>query len=147
MSESGPGDAIRLDLARALEVAGEMTRKLSFTTMGTPQLDHAGAIALALEFGFDGIDIRCADYATFGSPQLSAFVLQAIRGRKACLMAHHGMTCFEKDLPGVLALAIEVEHLAAVYSRILAIGGAEVLSDDEMAVVLEKFKSYGVQDS
>jgi sugar phosphate isomerase/epimerase len=39
-----------------------MKRKLSFTTMGTPQLDHAGAIALALEVGFDGIDIRCADY-------------------------------------------------------------------------------------
>jgi sugar phosphate isomerase/epimerase len=45
-----------------LEVAREMKRKLSFTTMGTPQLDHAGAIALALEVGFDGVDIRCADY-------------------------------------------------------------------------------------
>ena len=38
-----------------------MKRKLSFTTMGTPQLDHAGAIDLALEVGFDGVDIRCAD--------------------------------------------------------------------------------------
>ena len=45
-----------------LEVVGEMKRKLSFTTMGTPQLDHAGAIDLALEVGFDGVDIRCADY-------------------------------------------------------------------------------------
>jgi len=44
------------------EVAGEMKRKLSFTTMGTPELDHTGAIALALEVGFDGVDIRCADY-------------------------------------------------------------------------------------
>jgi sugar phosphate isomerase/epimerase len=39
-----------------------MKRKLSFTTMGTPQLDHAGAIELALEVGFDGVDLRCADY-------------------------------------------------------------------------------------
>jgi sugar phosphate isomerase/epimerase len=45
-----------------LEVVGEMNRKLSFTTMGTPQLDHAGAIGLALEVGFDGVDLRCADY-------------------------------------------------------------------------------------
>jgi hypothetical protein len=45
-----------------------------------------------------------------------------------------------------LALAIEVEHLATVYSRILAMGEADVLSDREMAVVLEKFSSYGVQD-
>lgn len=39
-----------------------MDRKLSFTTMGTPQLDHAGAIELALRFGFQGVDLRCADY-------------------------------------------------------------------------------------
>jgi fatty-acyl-CoA synthase len=45
-----------------LEEAGEMKRKLSFTTMGTPQLDHTGAIALALRVGFNGVDIRCADY-------------------------------------------------------------------------------------
>jgi L-fuculose-phosphate aldolase len=107
---------------------------------GIPAFHYMVAIA-------GGKDIRCADYATFGTPELSAQVLKALEGRKACLMAHHGMTCFEKDLPGVLALAIEVEHLAAVYRRILAIGDAEVLSDDEMAMVLEKFKSYGVQDS
>jgi fatty-acyl-CoA synthase len=45
-----------------------MRRKLSFTTMGTPQLDHAGAIRLALELGFDGVDIRCADYLGEVSP-------------------------------------------------------------------------------
>jgi L-fuculose-phosphate aldolase len=106
---------------------------------GIPAFHYMVAVA-------GGKDIRCADYATFGTPELSAHVLRALEGRKACLMAHHGMTCFEKDLPGVLALAIEVEHLATVYSRIIAIGDAEVLSDDEMAVVLEKFKSYGVQD-
>ena len=39
-----------------------MKRKLSFTTMGTPELDHAGAIELALEVGFGGVDIRCSDY-------------------------------------------------------------------------------------
>jgi sugar phosphate isomerase/epimerase len=49
-------------LAGELELVAEMKRKLSFTTMGTPQLDHAGAIELALEVGFDGVDIRCADY-------------------------------------------------------------------------------------
>lgn len=46
-----------------------------------------------------------------------------------------------------MALAIEVEHLATVFCRILAIGEARVLSDSEMGVVLEQFKSYGVQDS
>ncbi len=66
--------------------------------------------------------------------------------RKACLMEHHGLTCFAKDLPGALALAIEIEELAAVYSRILAMGDPVILDDEEMARVLEKFSSYGVQD-
>ena len=43
--------------------------------------------------------------------------------------------------------AIEVEHLATVYSRILAIGEVGILSDTEMDVVLEKFGTYGVQVS
>ena len=94
-----------------------------------------------------GKDIRCADYATFGTPELSDNVIRALEGRKACLMAHHGLTCFEKDLARVLALAIEVENLADVYCRILAIGDARVLPDDEMERVLDKFRSYGVQDS
>ena len=94
-----------------------------------------------------GRDIRCADYATFGTPELSDHVLKALEGRKACLMAHHGLTCFETDLPRALALAIEVEHLATVYGRILAIDEVDILSDDEMDIVLEKFRSYGVQDT
>ena len=61
-------------------------------------------------------------------------------------MAHHGLTCFEKDLPRVLALAVEVEHLATVYGRLLAIGEVKLLTDREMDNVLEKFGSYGVQD-
>lgn len=93
-----------------------------------------------------GKDIRCAAYATFGSRELSEKVIEALDGRKACLMSHHGLTCFESDLSRVLALAAEVEHLAAVYCRVLAIGDAEILDDDEMARVLEKFKSYRVQD-
>jgi L-fuculose-phosphate aldolase len=94
-----------------------------------------------------GKDIRCADYATFGTPELSDHVLKALQDRKACLMAHHGLTCFEKDLPRVLALAIEVEHLAGVYGRILAMGDVSVLDDAEMDVVLEKFSTYGVQET
>ena len=93
-----------------------------------------------------GKDIRCADYATFGTAELSDNVIKAMENRKACLMAHHGLTCFAEDLPGVLALAIEIEQLAAVYSRILSMGEAEILDDAEMVRVLEKFSSYGVQN-
>ena len=90
-----------------------------------------------------GSDIRCADYATFGTRELSDNVLSALKDRRACLMAGHGMTCLAKNLPSALALAREVEHLAAIYLRVLAIGEPDILSDAEMAVVLEKFRDYG----
>ena len=106
---------------------------------GIPAFHYMVAVA-------GGKDIRCSDYATFGTHELSEFVLKALEGRKACLMAHHGLVCFEKDLPRSLALAIEVEHLATVYSRILAMGEADILSDSQMDAVLEKFSSYGLQD-
>lgn len=113
---------------------------LACTHRGIPAFHYMVAIA-------GGKDIRCADYATFGSTALSDNVLSALEDRKACLMAHHGMVCFEQDLPAALALAIEVEHLASVYGRVLAIGGEQHLDDDEMTRVLKKFKTYGVQDS
>jgi len=91
-----------------------------------------------------GSDIRCARYATFGSAELSANVVEALRERKACLMAHHGLTCFEKDLPRALALARLIEHLAAAYCRALAIAEPQTLDAGEMARVLEKFDDYGL---
>ncbi len=90
-----------------------------------------------------GTDIRLAPYATFGTAELSAHALTAMEGRNACLLAHHGMIAVGKDLPGALKLAVEVEELAEQYWRCLQIAEPAVLPDDEMARVLEKFKSYG----
>lgn len=95
---------------------------------------------------FGGSDIRCADYATFGTQELSDAVLRALEGRCACLMAHHGMIVFGRDLDNALALAVELEALCEQYWRVLQIGGPRMLDDAEMARVLEKFSTYGKQD-
>jgi len=94
-----------------------------------------------------GRDIRCAPYATFGTQELSDHVLTALRGRKACLLANHGLVCLETGLDKALSLAIEVEQLAKSYLRCLAVGDPVLLDSEEMDRVLLKFKSYGVQDS
>ncbi len=89
-----------------------------------------------------GNDIRCAPYTTFGTQELSDYALAALEDRKACLLANHGMLCLEEDLAKTLALAIEVENLAQVYSQTLQIGTPLLLDEDEMKRVLEKFKDY-----
>ena len=90
-----------------------------------------------------GDTIRCADYATFGTAALSQTALEALEGRRACLLANHGMVALGGDLDEALALAVEVETLAAQYWRVLQIGPPILLSAAEMATVLEKFRSYG----
>jgi len=90
-----------------------------------------------------GRDIRCAPYATFGTQALSDHAVRALEGRRACLLAHHGMIAFGPSLEAALELAIEVETLAEMYWRALQIGEPANLSDAEMATVLEKFRTYG----
>ena len=90
-----------------------------------------------------GVDIRCADYATFGTQALSDAALVALEGRRACLLANHGLLSTGPDLDAALALAREVEHLAAIYLQTLAAGEPVLLETDEMAAVLEKFRHYG----
>jgi L-fuculose-phosphate aldolase len=95
---------------------------------------------------FGGKDVRCADYATFGSQELSDAIVTALAGRNGCLMAHHGMVVFGGDLDEALALAVELETLCEQYWRVLQIGQPRLLADEEMARVLVKFRDYGRQD-
>lgn len=90
-----------------------------------------------------GKDIRCCDYATYGTQELSDLVIAALQDRKACLMANHGLVCLETSLPRALALAIEVENLARTYCQALQIGEPVILDDEEMQVVIAKLGGKG----
>ena len=92
-----------------------------------------------------GKDIRCAPYATFGTQELSDHALAALKARRACLLANHGMIAIGATLASALALAVEVEALAEQYWRALQIGAPNLLSEAEMDVVLAKFENYGQQ--
>lgn len=90
-----------------------------------------------------GRDIRCSGYATYGTQELSDLAMTALDGRRACLLANHGMLALGKSLESAVDLAVEVEELAEGYWRALQIGEPVLLSDAEMDIVLEKFKTYG----
>jgi L-fuculose-phosphate aldolase len=103
---------------------------------GIPPFHYMVAVA-------GGADIRCAPYATFGTQQLSDHALAALEGRKACLLAHHGMIAVGGDLASALALAVEVETLAEMYWRALQIAEPALLPREEMDEVLRRFATYG----
>ncbi len=92
---------------------------------------------------FGGNDVRCAEYATFGTQALSAHVLSALQGRRACLLANHGMLVHGADLAQALQLSLELEALCAQYWHVLQLGAPILLSDAEMAEVHARFADYG----
>ncbi len=91
--------------------------------------------------------IPCAPYATFGTQLLSDHVLGALEGRRACLMANHGVTAVGAGLDQALEVAREVEYLAKIYSLTLQIGRPVLLSAEEMQDVQRRFRTYGQSDT
>lgn len=92
---------------------------------------------------FGGNNLRCSDYATYGTPELSAHILRALDGRHAALMGSHGLIVVGPDLARALALTVEAEALAATYWRALAVGDPVILPDTEIERVREKLSHYG----
>ena len=93
-----------------------------------------------------GTTIRCAKYATYGTQALSDNALEALEDRLACLLGQHGQISLGKDMEAALWLAIEVETLSRLYVQALTLGDPPILSDEEMARVIQQMKqmSYGL---
>ena len=89
-----------------------------------------------------GDDIRCAEYATFGTTELSKNILKALEKRKACLMSNHGQVAFGTNLKQAFELAEEVENICYQYIIALKIGDPKILSSAEMNKILDKIKHY-----
>jgi L-fuculose-phosphate aldolase len=90
-----------------------------------------------------GDTIRCAPYATFGTEELAHHAVEALEGRFACLLDHHGMIAIGPSLDKALWLAVEVEALARQYHGCLQLGNPPLLSKDEIARVRERMAGYG----
>lgn len=93
-----------------------------------------------------GNTLRCARYATYGTQGLSDAAIEALEGRKACLLGQHGQISLGRTLEAALWMAVEVETLARMYQQALVMGEPPVLSDEEMERVIAQMTrmSYGL---
>jgi L-fuculose-phosphate aldolase len=130
----------RPDVSAVVHTHSPAATSLACTGRGIPAFHYMVAVA-------GGADIRCAPYHTFGTQELSDAALAALCGRRACLLANHGVIALGADLRTALALAGEVENLAAQYCTALTLGQVRILDDEQMRCVVEKFSSYGRQDA
>ena len=92
-----------------------------------------------------GRDVRVAEYATFGTEALAQNALKGMVNRKAVFLANHGILAGESDLAKAYSVVEEVEYCAKLYCIAKSIGEPVILSDEEMTLMAEKFKTYGQQ--
>lgn len=84
-------------------------------------------------------------YKTYGTPELAAAVRSTLKGSdsKALLLANHGLVAYGDSIEKAFAVAMTCEWCAEVQWRSMAISTPNVLSDAQMAEVIEHYKTYG----
>ncbi len=92
---------------------------------------------------YSGMDVRCAEYASFGSSELADNAYEAMKDRYAVFLANHGLVAGALDLPNAFNIAEEIEHCAEIYYRARSIGKPMILDEDEMRKMIKKFQTYG----
>lgn len=90
-----------------------------------------------------GKDVKCAKYATFGTMELAENAFEAMKDRKAVLLANHGLLAGANDLLNAFNITEEIEYCAEIYYRTKCIGEPVILPDEEMSLMLKKFETYG----
>ena len=85
----------RPDAGAIVHAHSSFATTLACLGRGIPAFHYMVAIA-------GGKDIRCAPYATFGTQELSDSALAALSGRRACLLANHGMIAVDASLEAAL---------------------------------------------
>lgn len=90
-----------------------------------------------------GPDVKCARYATYGTKALAENAFEAMQGRRAVLLANHGLLTGAQDLLNAISITEQIEYVSELYFRTKSIGEPVILSEDEMAIMQEKFKTYG----
>ena len=96
--------------------------------------------------GFAGHDVRCAPYATFGTPELARVAVEGMKGRFAVLLGNHGLLAAGPNMHYAFNVAEEIEFVCEIYWRSKAVGEPVLLDAGDMETVLEKFKTYGQRD-
>jgi L-fuculose-phosphate aldolase len=93
-----------------------------------------------------GGPVRVAPYAVYGSAELAAHVVRALRGRTGCLMGSHGAVTVGPDLDTALDKSSYLEWLCDVYLRAAAAGTPRLLPPAEIDAVAAKLAGYGQPD-
>ena len=128
--------AARPDIGAVVHTHSPRATALSCARRGIPPFHYMVLLA--------GGPIRCAQHATFGTEALARNCVAALAGRRAVLLANHGVVACGATLAAAITLAFEVENLAGQYLDLLASGLKPVLlTKRDLAEAAAQFAGYG----
>ncbi len=90
-----------------------------------------------------GKEVPIAEYATYGTKELAENAMKAMGKQNAVLLANHGLNVVAKDMMTAFAVAEQLEFCAELYVRASAMGQPVILDEEEMTMMVERFKGYG----
>jgi L-fuculose-phosphate aldolase len=120
------------------------THALFSTVLGIARRDIPACHYMIAAFG--GNTVRCAEYATYGTKELSQNAMKALEGRSACLLANHGMIATGPTLAKAMWAAVELETIAKQYYYAQALGSMAILDEAQIADTQKGFATYGLQE-
>jgi L-fuculose-phosphate aldolase len=88
-----------------------------------------------------GGPVRVASYATFGSDELAASVMDALDGRSAVLLGNHGTLTIGDSLEQAYWRSVLLEWLAALYYRAMQLGEPRLLPSEEIDRVADRLRA------
>jgi L-fuculose-phosphate aldolase len=135
---------VHLDIARARRDIGAIVRIQPpyATALAIAHKSIPAAHSMIALFGSPVI--RCSKYAPSGTKELAAAALEALgEDGHAALLANCGALTTGRTLEAAIARAIALESFAKLYAIALSVGRPAILSDDEVARVVERLKSNG----
>ncbi|NMA49601.1 MAG: L-fuculose-phosphate aldolase [Tissierellia bacterium] len=92
--------------------------------------------------GLAGRSIKCAKYATYGTPELAKNALYAIGTNNAALLQNHGLIALSSRLEEAFSIAEHLEFVSEIYCITKSIGEPNILTKDQMDEVMKKFNTY-----
>jgi len=132
--------SVRPEINAIVHVHSAYATAVACTRQSLPAVHYHIALA-------GGSTIRCADYATFGTAELSVNAVNALTDRQACLLANHGQIALGDSIVAAMSMAREVEQLAKLYCLARMVGNPVLLDEQQIQITIDKFSRYGHQDT
>lgn len=87
--------------------------------------------------------VKVAPYETYGTLEFAQRAVEYLEDRKAVILSNHGLVTYGESLEEAYSIARDLEFCALVQVKAMAIGKLNIIPDEKIKELVEKFKHHG----